>query len=224
MIREGKSVAPVTPVTWSVPDPQYFVGVKDSVLNGTCTESTRTGCQDNDLVDVSTAEVCLIGTGDCGSGTDQVTGVTGATDFPSLINLVAAKDGWYTTLPVSGERVLARPVVFGGLVLFPTFTPSDSMCAATGASALYALYYLTGSAYSSPVVGSTASGTEDYVNRSTGLGLGMTTEAVVHMGAGSGHGRAGICSENSFGQVFQLSINTTGAITSRLLSWRMETD
>ncbi len=73
---------------------RYFVGVKDSVLNGTCAESTRTGCQDNDLVDVSTAEVCLIGTGDCGSGTDQVTGVTGATDFPSLISLVASKDGW----------------------------------------------------------------------------------------------------------------------------------
>ncbi len=98
------------------------------------------------------------------------------------------------------------------------------MCAATGASALYALYYVTGSAYSSPVVGSTASGTRDYVNRSTGLGLGMTTEAVVHMGAGSGHGRAGIFSENSSGQVFQRSINTTGAITSRLLSWRMKRD
>ena len=45
---------------------------------------------DSDLVDVSNATVCVVGVGDCGlaSGTNQVSGVTGATTFTGLIGLV----------------------------------------------------------------------------------------------------------------------------------------
>ncbi len=205
-------------------DQQYFVGVKDSVLNGACTESTKTGCHANDLVDVSSAEVCLIGTGDCGSGTNQVTGVTGASDFPSLISLVSSKDGWYTTLPTSGERVLSRPTVFGGLVLFPTFVPggaggNDPCGTSLGESFIYALYYLTGSAYSSPVVGTTSSGSNELVNRSTSVGAGMTSQAVVHMGHDSKFGKARAFVKKSTAEIMRIELTTTGGITSRRLSW-----
>ncbi len=200
-------------------DTQHFVGVKDSVLNGGCTESTRTNCQDNDLVDVSSAQVCLIGVGNCGSVTDQVTGVSGATDFPSLIGLVASKDGWYTTLPTVGERALFRPLVIGGLVLFPTFVPTNDVCTSTGDSYMYVLYYLTGSAYSAPVVGTTSSGPNKNVNRSIALGSGMTSEAVVHIGQGGSGGKATAYIQKSTAELTAISFNTPGVVPSRFLTW-----
>ncbi len=202
-------------------DPQYFVGVKDSVLNLTCTESSVTNCHDDDLVNVSSAEVCLIGRGGCGTaGNDQVTGVSGASNFPSLITMVSQKDGWYTTLALTGERALSRPTVFGGIVFFPTFVPSNDACSSSGEGYLYALYYLTGTAYSSPVIGtSSGSGGKEYVKRSTQIGPGLGTEAVVHIGKGGGAGKARIFSTNSLSEVFQISVTVTGAITSRLLNW-----
>ncbi len=210
---------------------QYVVGVKDSVLNGGCTESSTTSCHTDDLVNVSNAQVCVLGTGNCGGSTDQVTGVTGATNFPSLISLVASKDGWYTTLPASGERALFRPVAVGGLVIFPTFVPSGNACASTGSSRLYALYYLTGSAYSSPVIGGgsdssplsgvTTSGGTDYVNRSVTLGDGIASEIGLHKGKGTGAGRAGGIMQDSLGQNIRVDIDTAAALASRVRSWRL---
>jgi len=206
-------------------DQQYFVGIKDKVMNAACTQTSKTNCHVNDLLDVSGTKVCVVGVGNCGTtGNEQVTGVSGASDFPSLINLVASKDGWYTTLPQSGERALARPLVFGGLVLFPTFFPdsgtSDPCRTTLGASSLYALYYLTGGAYSAPAIGTTTgSGGKEYVNRSTSMGSGLATEAVVHIGKGGGDGKAGVFSQNSLGQVSRIQVSTTGAITSRLKTW-----
>ena len=60
---------------------QYFVGLKDSVLNAGCNQTAGAlNCMENNLVDVSNATVCVVGVGDCGqaSGTNQVSGVTGA--------------------------------------------------------------------------------------------------------------------------------------------------
>ncbi|MEE8478186.1 MAG: PilC/PilY family type IV pilus protein, partial [Gemmatimonadales bacterium] len=185
-------------------DQQYFVGVKDSVMNDACTESTTTNCLPAvGLVDVSGAKVCVIGTGTCGSaGNEQVTGVTGATTFPSLIAKVGAKDGWYTTLALTGERALVRPLVLGGVVLFPTYVPAGDPCGSTGESHLYALYYLTGSAYSTPVIGKdTGAGGTEYVKRSTALGEGMASEVAVHVGHNSARGAAKAFVQKSTGEM-----------------------
>ncbi len=204
--------------------PQYFVGVKDSVINAPgCSETTRTSCLPAvGLVDVSAAQVCVLGTGTCGAGTNQVTGVTGATDFPGLIGLVASRDGWYTTLPASGERSLSEPTVFGGLVLISSFIPGASaLCDQTtmGESFLYALYYLTGSAYSSPVVGTTGATTKT-VNRSTKAGAGGASQAVVHVGHNSKSGKARAYIQLSTGELKKVDFDAANkALTSRLLSW-----
>ncbi|MEO8046578.1 MAG: hypothetical protein ABI684_04770 [Nitrospirota bacterium] len=187
--------------------PQYFVGVKDSVLNVTCTQSTGTNCQDNDLLNVSSATVCVVGQGTCGqpAGTDQVTGVTGVTTFTGLVDKIQgnavlsipAKDGWYTALPQSGtangERVLASPVVFGGIVYFPTFIPTSDICASSGTSYLYALYYKTGTAYSDPILGTGAT-------PKVSLGEGLAFGGVTHIGSGSDGGKPlKICNNTSTG-------------------------
>ncbi len=198
---------------------QYFVGVKDSVLNGACTESTATNCHDNDLVNVSGAVVCQLGVGTCGSGTDQVTGVAGASDLPSLISMVAAKDGWYTTLATSGERALVRPLVFGGIVLFPTFVPESDICSQSGQSTLYALYYLTGAASPDPVIGTTDSGPNKNVNSSLDLGRGLASQAVLHLGDGSTTGKATAYVQKSDGELVSLETDLPGMVSSRFLSW-----
>ncbi|MBI5183655.1 MAG: hypothetical protein HY999_04765, partial [Nitrospinae bacterium] len=91
-------------------------------------------------------------------------------DFDDLIGFVTdSKRGWYIDLwpshtagvieagQVSAERVLNKPVVFGGLVLFTTFAPyydtdiytNEKGC--SGKVAIYALYYETGTGYKRPV-------------------------------------------------------------------------
>jgi Tfp pilus tip-associated adhesin PilY1 len=65
-----------------------------------------------------------------------------------------ASKGWYLRFENSGEKVVASPRVYGGVVYFTTYTPSDGSgvvagdpCAAStvrGVSRLYALNFKTG--------------------------------------------------------------------------------
>ena len=98
------------------------------------------------LVNVTNAVVCLI----CASGTNQVTDPTNTavTTFnngtaTSMVGLVASKDGWYIAMP-AGERSVSSPTLIGGTVFFPSFLPTNDVCASTGTSYLYALFYKTG--------------------------------------------------------------------------------
>ena len=200
--------------------PQYFVGVKDSVINGTCLggQTSSTSCEDNDLLNVTSATVCIVGQGDCGqvSGTNQVTGVTGVTSFASLVGLIQSKDGWYTALPQSGaangERVLASPVVFGGIVYFPTFIPTNDICASSGTSYLYSLFYKTGSAYTESIIGTTpgASGNVNVLGKLS-LGEGLAFGGVTHIGSGSDGGAPiKICNNTSTGALLCTESNVAG--------------
>jgi hypothetical protein len=58
-----------------------------------------------------------------------------------------SKYGYYMNLAGQGEKMLADPTVFGGLVYFTTFIPSQGNsdpCAAGGTASLYGLNYTTG--------------------------------------------------------------------------------
>ena len=180
---------------------QYFVGLKDSVLNTNCNQTVGiTNCMENDLVDMSSAKVCVVGIGDCGqsSGTNQVTGVaSGVNTFSQLISHIQTKDGWFINLlePANppgqpapygiGERVVNPPTVFGGIVFFPTFTPTNDVCASSGTSKLFALFYKTGSAYQESIIGTSGSGANQNVNTSVSIGSGLAFGAVAHIGSGS---------------------------------------
>jgi type IV pilus assembly protein PilY1 len=100
-----------------------------------------------------------------------------------------SKNGWYITLAGTGEKDLADPTVFGGIVMFTTYTPdtSDSnLCNRVGTAKLYGIAMMqvpiSGYKYdpgagvlstpSSP--SSTAGGA-----RSVTLGSGMAKEPVV---------------------------------------------
>jgi type IV pilus assembly protein PilY1 len=218
-------------------DTQYFFGVKDPVLKATCTQTSQTSCVQKDLVNVSSATVCVVGTGNCGQsgGTNQVTGVTGVTGdlnfsgtaTTTLQGLVASKKGWYTTLPASRERALSSPTLFGGIVFFPTYTPTttDVCSGETGNSSLYALFYLTGSAYKTPVIGTEASGGNTNVKRSTSLGAGVASQIGIHVGGEGTDSATGItsrekiCTQMSTGQLVCKQGNPAQDTWSRYLSW-----
>ncbi|MFO0775492.1 MAG: PilC/PilY family type IV pilus protein [Nitrospiraceae bacterium] len=159
-------------------DQQYLFGIKDSVAKGTCTEVSQTSCMDNDLVDVSDAVLCTT----CASGgTNQISGVSGATDLQSMIGLVQSKRGWFAKLKTVGERAIVPPTLIGGTVFFPTFVPTNDICASTGSSRLYAMYYKTGTSYKDPILGTTTSGGNTTSNTSISLGTGLASSVVIQI-------------------------------------------
>ncbi len=55
-------------------------------------------------------------------------------------------DGWYINMTGQGEKILADPAVFGGVVYFTTYTPptGNDPCAQGGTAKLYGVDYTTG--------------------------------------------------------------------------------
>ncbi|MDZ4856502.1 MAG: hypothetical protein SGJ26_16890 [Nitrospirota bacterium] len=211
---------------------QYFFGVKDSVMSNDCVSTVWNDCHDNDLVNVSSAQVCVVGVGTCGAGTNQVTGVTGVTTFSSgsgttsLIGLVQSKDGWFTTMPAARERVLSNPVLIGGIVFFPSFIPDNNLCSSSGSSNLYALYYRAGSAYTESIIGLSPSGSNQIVNRSMSLGIGLAAQMAIHLGSQGSGGAGGGCQggmggfiNTSSGNIAQTCAKTASSVRSRYVAW-----
>ncbi len=221
-------------------DTQYFFGVKDLVPTSGCTQTTATDCEKKDLMNVSNAEVCVIGTttgtGTC-TATSQVTGVTGVDSFDSssgssntLVGAIQNKDGWYTTLPDARERALSQAAIIGGLVFFPTFVPVNDVCSSSGSSFLYALYYKSGTANKESVIGTETVGSNTNVKRRAGLGdPGLASGVAVHMGAqgsGANGSGGGGCQgqmtaniQSSTGSIGQTCLKTAGVPWSYILSW-----
>jgi type IV pilus assembly protein PilY1 len=224
---------------------QHFFGVKDLVPTSGCTQTTATNCEEKDLMDVSNAQVCVIGTttgtGTC-DATNQVSGVTGVDKFDSsggtsntLVGAVQNKDGWFTTLPDTRERVLSSPAIIGGLVFFPTFVPENDVCSSTGSSFLYALFYKSGTAYKESVIGTETAGSNTNVKRRSAIGdPGMASGIAVHMGsAGSGasgsggggcQGQMTANIQSSTGSIGQTCIKTAGVPWSYYVSWVSQRD
>jgi type IV pilus assembly protein PilY1 len=221
-------------------DQQHFFGVKDLVPTAGCTQTTATDCEEKDLLNVSNAEVCVLGTA-TGSGTctatTQVSGVTGVDSFDSssgssntLVGAIQSKDGWYTTLPDARERALSMPTIIAGLVFFPTFVPQNDICSASGTSFLYALYYKSGTAYKESVIGTTTSGSNTNVAKRAQIGdPGLASGVAVHVGSqgsganGSGgggcQGRLTANIQSSTGSVEQICLKTAGVPWSYYVSW-----
>jgi type IV pilus assembly protein PilY1 len=60
----------------------------------------------------------------------------------------SSKSGYYINMTGQGEKILAEPTVFGGVVYFTTFTPPQGSdpCAQGGTARLYGVDYTTGAA------------------------------------------------------------------------------
>lgn len=122
--------------------------------------------------------VCNSSLGDCPPST-----VTTVEELAEYIRVTTSIDGWKRALPNVGERVVGQPTLFGGLTNFTTFTPSSDYCTAEGASKLYALYYLTGTAWKEDVFGDS---TAEFVPFEVDLGKGMGVSPSLHLGSEEG--------------------------------------
>ncbi|MDP1770178.1 MAG: PilC/PilY family type IV pilus protein [Nitrospirota bacterium] len=214
---------------------QYLFGIKDKVMNGGCTQTNAINCNAVNLVNATNAVVCVV----CAGGTNQVTDpnnpaltsvTSGAT---SMAGLVQSRDGWYvklvTAAGTSAERSVSNPVVIAGAVFFPTLVPTNDFCSSTGTSYLYALYYKTGSAYSSPVIGTSVSGANTISNTRVLMGEGVASQVAIHID-GSGGSCTGGCDGGGKPPIKYCSQMSTGSSEckdasgpnppwSRYLSW-----
>lgn len=218
---------------------QRLFGMKDSVVNGTCNEVSQTSCWTNNLVDATNAVVCIV----CNSSTNQVKDPTNpsvttfnGTGTTSMIGLVASKDGWRVTMSgpfsistatstgtittnYSSERSVVNPTLFGGTIFFPTFSPTADFCGSDGISFLYALFYKTGTASTSPVIGTSTSGGNTNVTTKIQLGVGMASALSVHVGNEGATLYSQMSNSNTSG-----SAASVGDTYSRFASWVHQRD
>jgi hypothetical protein len=126
------------------------------------------------------------------------------------------KDGFYMNLPGTGEKMLADPTVFGGVVYFTTYTPSqgNTCCETSGTASLYGLKYTTGGA------GLSVGGTD---SRSTTLGTGIATAPIISLKPGTGTPDLYVTASGGGGNEvpFKVGINIPGvANRTNMLYWK----
>jgi type IV pilus assembly protein PilY1 len=141
------------------------------------------------------------------------------TEWDSFIEFVQANyDGWKIDLSAGGERLLNRPSVLGGVVLFAPFNPDDDICAYGGTGALYALYYETGTAYPEDILGTmirVGDGKEVSLNMIS-LDKGITSEIGLHVGQKAES--TGFIQQGT-GKVFQVEVAPAFNIRSGIVGW-----
>jgi type IV pilus assembly protein PilY1 len=132
-------------------DTGAFYAIKDDCWTGACATSYSS------LLDVSNTTVDVDGT---------ITGISGACagsieTWPQLLTATSGCDGWVMyfgnlgenidftgeSLTHSGERMLTKPLVIGGLVMWATYIPGIDECSYEGESNIYSVYYETGTSY-----------------------------------------------------------------------------
>ena len=133
-------------------------------------------------------------------------------------------------MPAAGERVLSDPRLLGGTAFFTTFIPDNDICDAAGTGNVYALFYLTGTAYKNPIIGQTTTGSNTFSSTSVSLGTGLPSQMAVQIGQ-QGSGLSGTASgsgcqgsvtgfiQGSTGAINQLCAKPALPLWSRYISW-----
>ncbi len=217
-------------------DSGSFYAVKDGCWDGSCTSSYT------DLIDISKSTVAPDG---------SVTGVSGCggavNTWSDLITASYNCDGWamyfgevgeaadFTgqNLIHTGERMIAKPLVLGGLVMWTTYIPdipSVEACGDIGESNVYAVYYETGTAYSDYVFkeqkdaadeeargGSSGSVDIDKIARVKKSGAGMASSLSAQI---TKEGTAKGFEQHSTGAILEIESTTPKPLKSGLTNWK----
>ena len=121
---------------------------------------------------------------------DSGNGTYYESDLPDISAYTNPSRGWSISLGSGGEKMLSDPTVFGGIVLFTTYTPyaGSNPCVKTGTSILYALamqrMVIGGKTYNTGAGLLTDSG--GGATRSVSLGLGIASAPIISQGSGRG--------------------------------------
>jgi len=122
-------------------------------------------------------------------------------------NANSTKAGYYINISGSGEKILADPIVFGGVVYFTTYSPpANQPCEQTGVASLYGIKYTSG--------GGVFPG-----GRSMDIGQGIASSPVVSTGQGAT--TSDIYVTTSSGGVGRVPFNPPGGgRRTQMLYWR----
>jgi len=219
-------------------DTQYLFGVKDPFYNHEHTASGSFG--DTYYHDVDNA--LELDTGDLfPAGSYKVTAGDALAqpgqvykngsyfgDFEDLLAEARKYDGWLKPLTNSGERVLDKPAIFGGILFAPSFTPNDDVCGFGGQSTFYGLYYETGTAYKRSVFGQTSlafldadgdgsNEVVDVISEKLSIGSGKGSSLGVHVGRGS---TAKAFIQLSTGNIQEINVSPAFDLKSGLQYWK----
>ncbi len=199
-------------------DQQSFYGIKDGCWDGSCTTTYTL----TDLIETTAVKVSSdTGASDQVSGSTTVCGGNTTCSFSTMVTTIRTYQGWYINLnnpTTPSERVLSPAVIVGGILLFTTFTPNSDICAMLGESAVYALYYETGTAYKKPIIGTETIGGTEYIRKSMSIGKGMPTT----IGVAIGKETKGFI-QTSTGTIVEVETEVTGG-RSEPAAWREESD
>ena len=118
--------------------------------HGNCPNATSPGCPSNDgsLVVTSVTGATLSGSG---TVCDTQKDTAAASCLVTVLNSYA---GWKQT--ITGAKIYASPLAYGGIVSATEFSPSGNVCQAGGTSGLISLQYNTGAPYNQPTILSVA--------------------------------------------------------------------
>jgi type IV pilus assembly protein PilY1 len=186
---------------------QYFYGIKDSCAYGVCN-----GADEVISTDLYNASSIVVKTN------KEVEGAAALT-WDDFVNEVQVKDGWYLNLDTTGERVLNRPSILGGLVIFSTFIPDADVCSFGGTGKFYALYYETGTAHYKDVIGTETYGSDEKSLKSVNLGQGVTSDVGIHVGRKSSS--TGFI-QQSTGTITQIDVTPVFSIKSGIIAWHQK--
>ena len=141
--------------------------------------------------------------------------------FSEIVDLARDEDGWIHTLIDPGERSVTKPAVLGGITLFTSYVPSAQICEFGGYSYLYALYFETGTAFSTNVFdpGVTDEGGVLTIQERVFLGLGMASSVGIHAGKQEG-GKAKGFVQQSTGLIRDILLDPAFNIRSGLRYWQ----
>lgn len=144
--------------------------------------------------------------------------------FASLQDVVAAKGGWKLPLSYDGSNPSGRSVnqaarLFSQ-ILFTEYSPPADSCAIDGASSLYAVHYLTGTASPDALLGSVSLDEPD-VERSLeriSLGTGYASSPVVHHGE---QGQLTAVTQGAGGSITSTHIEYSSSSEGRQSWWQI---
>ena len=209
-------------------DSGRFFGIKDGAKPWLPPYTTTSSY--SNLLNVSNSSVTY------GGNSVNVTGASSITNWSTLMSEIYLRDGWYVDFPTitnttdflgntinhTGERVIAKPIVLGGLVLWPTYIPGVDQCAYEGTSNFYGAYYESGTSYykytfnEEKALKGGLSGPQT-VSRGMKLGYGMPS-TIGGMVTSSGDLKGFV--QQSTGAVLEVETKTPFSLKSGIAGWK----
>ncbi|MBC8412588.1 hypothetical protein H8E50_02805, partial [bacterium] len=135
--------------------------------------------------------------------------------------IAEATDFTGAALTHAGERMVTKPLVIGGLVMWASYIPGTEQCSYEGESNAYAVYYKTGSAYNDYIFKEQKQQTSPSttVGRVRKLGAGMPSSMSAQI-TSSGTAKGFV--QQSTGSILEIESITPVSLKSDVTGWKSE--